>query len=81
MLRLDANMRIAAGRGGGHFGEPRGLPTGNRALLPSVFLAAPMRGYALKPDAMTLAALQKLDFSPSGFSYNADAQIVGRSNP
>jgi hypothetical protein len=40
-----------------------------------------MRGYALKPDAMTLAALQKLDFSPSGFSYNADAQIVGRSNP
>ena len=40
-----------------------------------------MRGHALKPDAMALAAQQKLDFSPSGFSYNADAQIVGRSNP
>ena len=51
------------------------------ALLPSVFLDAPMRGHAIKPDAVALAALQKLDFSPSRLSYNADAQIVGRSNP
>ena len=40
-----------------------------------------MRGHAIKPDAVALAALQKLDFSPSRLSYNADAQIVGRSNP
>jgi hypothetical protein len=57
-------MRIAVGQVGGHFGEPQGLPTTNRALLPSVFLAAPMRGYALKPDAMILAALQKTGFQP-----------------
>ena len=57
-------MRIAVGEIEGHFGEPQGLPTTNRALLPSVFLDAPMRGYAFKPDAAALATLQKTGFQP-----------------
>ncbi len=74
-------MRIAVGEIEGHFGEPQGLPTTNRALLPSVFLDAPMRGHAFKPDAAALAALQKLDSSPSDRSYNQMPKTRKRSNP